>query len=197
MDRSRVSVLRSAPPLWLLGVCLFLPTVRACERMTSPAELVRGSDAAMAALLSPYLVAELLCIVVVVALAARLTRPLLAAAAALTVGAATSPVMFAWMGFADRDLFGGGSGVAGALALLGGMLVLVRARRRLAWERLAALLRAYTLFALPLGLELLRVGVSSPRDLGPGGWLTVAAVAALAAIALAPRLGFARAIKPA
>ena len=68
MPNARRSLRLSIPPLWLIGVCLFLPTVRACSKMESPASLLVGDKGAFVALLAPYLVAQLLVILTIVAL---------------------------------------------------------------------------------------------------------------------------------
>ena len=65
MERSRRSVLLSVPPLWLIGVCLFLPTVRACERMETPATLIRGGPILFSGMLSPYLFAAVAALFVI------------------------------------------------------------------------------------------------------------------------------------
>ena len=90
MRDPRRSLKVSLPPLWLIDVCLFLPTVRSCERLESPAQLIGDSSPLFALLLSPYVLAQLLVVVAVVALArGRAGRWATASTAALAALAAT------------------------------------------------------------------------------------------------------------
>src|SRR4051812_41800428 len=111
MDRPRRALLRSVPGLWLIGVCLFLPMVRACEKLESPAQLIRDEPLPFTAMLSPLLVAEALAVVTIVALArgyvsrrlSRLTLALVVAAAPSSL-ALTAPVVLAR--YSDEKLWG-------------------------------------------------------------------------------------------
>jgi SAM-dependent methyltransferase len=95
----------SVPPLWLIGVCLFLPTVRACEKMESPASLLWGSPPFFSGLLAPYLVAQLLAIVVIVALArGRVTAWATRAVALFVVLSGASAVLLAVSGIDRRSV---------------------------------------------------------------------------------------------
>ena len=184
MSGPRRSLKFSLPPVWLIGVCLFLPTVRACEKLESPAQLLWGAKPAFVALLSPYLVAPLLLILGVVALGRGRVAPLLARVTAVVAGiAGSSAAMLTWLGFDGHDaateLL---RGFAGA-CLAGGAIVMVRARRHEPWTRLVRLHAAYTIFTLPLAAFLARILVGDgPRGVGVGAWCLSAAVAALVVV---------------
>ncbi|HEX8954492.1 MAG TPA: hypothetical protein VF945_21705 [Polyangia bacterium] len=184
MSGPRRSLLRSLPPLWLIGVCLFLPTVRACSKLESPAQLLWGSKPLFVAMLSPYLVAQLLVIVGVVALARGRVGPLLLrAATALAALAGASAAVLAILGFDGRDLAAQLWRVFAGVCLAGGALVLVRARRLEPWTRLDRCYAAYTIFTLPLGALAARIVVGDgPLRVGVGAWGFLAAVAALVVV---------------
>lgn len=187
MPNARCSLRLSVPPLWLIGVCLFLPTVRACSKMESPATLMRGDHGFFVALLSPYLVAQLLGILAIVALArGRVGRGLGVSSAILTLLAAASTVTLAVVGLGERSphfterLWSCAAGIA----FLGGVLVMWRARRTEPFERLARLHAAYTIFTLPLAALLCRIAFEDGlHKIGYGAPLFLAAEAALAVLA--------------
>ena len=185
MERSRRSVLLSVPPLWLIGVCLFLPTVRACERMESPATLIQGGPWPFLALLSPYVVAELLAVLAIVALARNRLTPLITrATTALVVAAASSSIWVIVVAYFDRRHpreLAWGLFAVGCVAAAG--VICWRARRQEAWTRQARLLTAYTLFTLPLGTMLVRMGIEDGlHRLGYGAYGFLAALVALVVI---------------
>jgi hypothetical protein len=185
MERSRRTVLSSLPPLWLIGVCVFLPMVRACQRMESPASLIAEGPLVFSGLLAPFVVAELMAILGIVALArGRLTPLVTRATFLLVVLTAASGCIFVAIALAERGPRS--EHLWGALSLsflVAGAAVLVRAWRRDGWARQAELYRAYTLFALPLAVELGRIVIAEDRrhvGIGAVGYLV--AVAALAII---------------
>lgn len=174
----------SVPPLWLIGVCLFLPTVRACEKMESPASLLWGSPPFFAGLLAPYLLAQLLAIVVIVALARGRVTPLaMRAAALLVVLSGASALLLAVSGIDGHRpsellwcLFA-------ALAFVAASVVMLRARTLDPWTRLARLIAAFTLMTLPLAAFLARIVVGDGvHKVGIGAFAFLAAVAALAVV---------------
>lgn len=185
MQRTR-RALFSVPPLWLIGVCLFLPTVRSCNHLESPAQLVRGEPLFMSALLAPFLVAELLAVLVIVSLArGHVGRWIGRATWALVVAAAASPVAMAVCDLSTRHL----REQAWALVPLGALAAAAvrswRARSRTSFARQAELIGAFALVNLPLATLLARILVSDgPRGVGVGGWLYLAASAALLAVHL-------------
>lgn len=189
MERSRRSVLLSVPPLWLIGVCLFLPTVRACERMESPATLIKGGTLLFGAMLLPYVVAELLAILTIVALARNRLTPLMTrVTAALVVVSSASAIFLTVTGVieAHRAVEQAWGMFAGA-CLAAAAATAWRARRADPWTRHARLLAAYALFTLPLATLLARIGVEDGvHKLGVGAWLFFVAVAALLAIHARP-----------
>jgi hypothetical protein len=185
MPASRRSVMFSLPPLWLIGVCLFLPTVRACEKLESPASLLWGSPPFFTGLLAPYLVAQLLAIVVVVALARGRIAPLLTrAAAVLVVVSGASSALLAIVGLErrnhlDEQLWS----VFAGLCFVAAGVVMVRARRLEPWTRLAHFLAAYTIFTLPMATLLARILVGDGlHKIGYGAFVFFAAYAALVGV---------------
>lgn len=184
MRDPRRSLKMSLPPLWLIGVCLFVPTVRSCERLESPAQLLGDSSPLLALLLSPYVVAQLLVVVAIVALArgrvGRLTTASTAALAALT---ATSAGMLALVAFDRHDLSAQLWRSFAACCLVAGAIVYARALGREPWARLWRLHSAYVLFALPMAALLARIVVGDgPHRVGAGAWLFLAAFGALAVV---------------
>lgn len=185
MERSRRSVLLSVPPLWLIGVCLFLPTVRSCERMESPAMLVRGGPLFFSGFCSPYLFAELLAVLAIVALAGqRVTPRLQRATLAAVVLSSASAVILAAMGM--RAVVSAGERVWSLFAagcVIAAFTTLWRARRDDQWSRFAASLRAYVVLALPMTTHLARIGIEDgAHRLGWGAYVYFVAAAALCVI---------------
>ena len=184
MANPRRTLRLSVPPLWLIGLCLFLPTVRACERMESPAEFLAGDKGWFIALLMPYVVAQGLAILAIVALArGRIGRGVSAATAALVLAAGASSVALAMVGLdghrLDEELWSGGAGAA----FVAGAIVMLRARRLEPWARLARLHAAFTIFTLPLATLLVRIAIGDGlHKIGIGAPLFVAAVAALVVV---------------
>jgi hypothetical protein len=171
--------------MWLIGVCVFLPTVRCCQRMESPASLVREGPLLFAGLLAPFFVAELLCILGIVALARnRTTRLLTGATIALVFAAAGSGSLFGFMSLWDKHSpFEHAWGVLMLTLVAAGMVMMMRARWQNSWARQADLYAAFTLFALCLAIQMARiVADDGVRHLGIGGWLYLAATGALVAI---------------
>src|SRR5436305_21359 len=97
-ERSRRAAWLSSPFLWLIGVTLFLPTVRACDRVETPAHLIQGSPM-FAGLLAPFLVAELLAILILVPLLRRVepSRRSWLAALATVVPVFASPAILVFV----------------------------------------------------------------------------------------------------
>lgn len=187
MERSRRAALWSVPPLWLIGVCLFLPTVRSCDHMESPAQLVRGQPLFMSGMLSPFLLAELLAVVVIVALARRHVGKWLGRAA-LSVGllALASPAILAVCDLATRHLDEQAWGLFAVGNFAVAAWVLWRARAASGFDRLALVVGAFTAATVPLATLLARILVEDGRrNVGVGGWCFLAATAALVAIQLA------------
>lgn len=184
MANPRRTLRRSIPPLWLIGLCLFLPAVRACSRVESPAEFLVGDGGWFIALLTPYVVAQILGILAIVALArGRVGRGLTVASAGLALAASASAVALSTVGFDGRRFDEAvWSALAGA-AFVAGVLVMVRARRLEPWTRLARLHAAFTIFTLPVATLLLRIIIGDGiHKVGVGAPLFVAAVAALVVV---------------
>lgn len=143
----------SSPFLWLMGVTLFLPLVKACERVESPAQLVSDGAPLFLALLSPFLVAGLLAIVILVALLKRVEpsrRTWLAAlSTVLPVLGSPSVLSFVFLdkprGFVDYAYAAGS-----AEAILLALFVLVVGARRRGWARLMSTVAAFTILSLPM-----------------------------------------------
>src|SRR4051794_8878780 len=185
MSTSRRSLKRSLPPLWLMGVCLFLPAVRSCNQLESPAQLLWDSKPWFAMMLSPYVVAQLLVVVAIVALArgavGRLGTWATAALVALT---ASSAGILAVLGFDGHDATAQLWRLFAAVAFVGGAIVYARALRLAEpWTRLWQLQRAYVLFTLPMAALLARiVAGDGPRRVGVGAFVFLAAYAALVVV---------------
>lgn len=184
MSAPRRSLKFSLPPLWLIGLCVFLPTVHGCQTLQSPAQLMWGAPLPLIAMLSPYLVAQLLVIVAVVALGRGRVGPLATrATAALAGAAATSAAMLAFVGFDGHDLTAQLWRLFAGVCLAAGVAVLVRARRLEPWTRLTRYHAAYALFTLPMAALLARIVVEDgPHRVGVGAWAFLAAFVALAVV---------------
>jgi hypothetical protein len=184
MPTGRRSLMRSLPPLWLIGVCLFLPTVRACEKMESPASLLWGSKPFFAALLAPYLVAQLLVVIAVVALArGRVGKLVTGATAALVVAAGASAVVLTLTGFEHSNGTEQAWSCFAAGCFVAGVAVMIRARSFEPWNRLAHFYAAYTIFTLPVASLLARILVGDGiHKVGFGAFLFLGAVAALVGV---------------
>ncbi len=185
MPTPRRSIRFSVPPLWLIGVCLFLPTVRACSKLESPAQLLVDDKPWFTALLAPYLVAQLIAILAVVALARGLvSRRITIATALATLAAGSSAVMLTIIGFDEHphledQIFS----VLAGIAFVAGVAVMLRARRLEPWTRLSRLHTAYTIFTLPLAALLARIAIEDGlHKMGFGAPLFLGAVAALAIV---------------
>jgi hypothetical protein len=181
---TRRSLRLSLPPLWLIGVCLFLPTVRACEKMETPAQFLLDDKGFFLALLTPYLVAGAIAVLGIVALArGEVSRRISMATAGLVLTAGASTVTLALVGLDGRHLVELFWSVWSGVAFVGGVIVMLRARRLEPWTRLARLYAAYTIFTLPLAALLCRIAFDDGlRKIGFGAPLFVGAVAALALI---------------
>ena len=185
MERSRRSVLLSVPPLWLIGVCLFLPTVRACERMETPASLIRGGPVLFSGMLAPYLFAELLAILCIVALARHRLTPFLrrATLAAVALSGASACVLTYMSFFPESNHTEQQWGVFDLACIAAAVAAVWRARRAGEWTRQARALVAFTFLTLQMAVFLARIGITDgPRHLGYGAWPLFAAVVALCAI---------------
>jgi hypothetical protein len=185
-NRSRLQALLSTPFLWLIGVALFLPTVKACERVESPASLLRGELLPWAPLLSPFLVAELLAVIVLLALLLHAvpSRRWYRATLALTLPLFASPATLVYC-FLERpthltdQLFALGSTLAMGLAAA----VLVRGARGDGWRRIGSCLSAYTILTLPLAIWFLCICVEDHgRTMYAGGWCFFAGVLGLGVV---------------
>ncbi|HEY2746112.1 MAG TPA: hypothetical protein VGL86_15860 [Polyangia bacterium] len=185
MPTPRRSIRFSVPPLWLIGVCLFLPTVRACEKLESPAQFLVGDKGWFVALLAPYVVAQLVAILAIVALARGfVSRRINIATTLLVLAAGASPVALTLVCFdgTPRLIELIWSGLAG-VAFLAGAAVMLRARKLEPWARLQRMHAAYTIFTLPLAALLARIAVEDGlHKIGFGAPLFLAAVAALAIV---------------
>jgi hypothetical protein len=185
MERSRRAALFSVPPLWLIGVCLFLPTVRSCDHMESPAQLIRGGKwLFMSGMLAPFLLAELLAILIIVMLARGYVGKWIGRATlALVIGCAASPVILAVCDVTSHHLGEQAWALAGFGAVAAAAVVLWRARAVTAFARQAHYLAAFAFLNLPLALLLVRILVEDGRrNVGIGGWIYLGASATLAAI---------------
>jgi hypothetical protein len=184
MERSRRAALFSVPPLWLIGVCLFLPTVRSCDHMESPAQLVRGQPLFMGGMLSPFLLAELLAILVIVTLArGHVGKWIGRATLALVVLTAASPAILGVCDVASRRIEEQAWGLVAFGAIVAAAVVLWRARRVTAFGRQAHLLAAFAFLNLPLATLLTRILVEDGRrNVGVGGWIYLGASLTLVAI---------------
>jgi hypothetical protein len=184
MPTSQRSLKLSLPPLWLMGVCLFLPAVRSCERLESPAQLLGDSRPLFAMMLSPYVLAQLLVVVAVVALARNRVTPFVTWATAVLAGlAASSAGVLAVLGFDGHDLTAQLWRVWAAVAFASGLLVIARSWRHDAWTRLQRLHTAYAIFTLPMAALLARIVVGDGvHRVGVGAWLFLVAYGALAVV---------------
>ena len=184
MQTSRRSLKLSLPPLWLMGVCLFLPAVRSCENLESPAQLLFDSKPLFAMMLSPYVVAQALVVVAVAALAlGRVGRFATWATALLAGVAASSAGVLAVLGFDGHSLSDQLWRLFAAVCLAGGVLVFARALRRDEWTRLLRLHAAYTIFTLPMAALLARIVVGDGVDrVGVGARLFLLAYGALVVV---------------
>ena len=184
MQTSRRSLKLSLPPLWLMGVCLFLPAVRSCEKLESPAQLLFDSKPLFAMMLSPYVVAQALVVVAVAALAlGRVGRFATWATALLAGVAASSAGVLAVLGFDGHSLSDQLWRLFAAVCLAGGVLVFARALRRDEWTRLLRLHAAYTIFTLPMAALLARIVVGDGVDrVGVGARLFLLAYGALVVV---------------
>ena len=184
MQTSRRSLKLSLPPLWLMGVCLFLPAVRSCENLESPAQLLFDSKPLFALMLSPYVVAQALVVVAVAALAlGRVGRFATWATALLAGVAASSAGVLAVLGFDGRSLSDQLWRLFAAVCLAGGIFVFARALRRDEWTRLLRLHAAYTIFTLPMAALLARIVVGDGVDrVGVGARLFLLAYGALVVV---------------
>jgi hypothetical protein len=182
MPDSRRSLKLSLPPLWLIGLCLFLPAVRSCEKLVSPAQLLADSKPLFAMMLSPYVVAQLLVVVAVMALARGAVGRGGTIATAILVGlAASSAGVLAALGFDGRDLVAHLWRLFAAVCFVVGVVVYVRALRTgEEWTRLYRLHTAYVVFTLPMAWVLARIVVGDgPSRVGVGAFVFLAAFAAL------------------
>jgi hypothetical protein len=184
MATIRRSLKLSLPPLWLMGVCLFLPAVRSCEKLESPAQLLSDSKPLFAMMLSPYVLAQLLVVVAVVALARNRVSPFVSWATAALAGlSASSAGVLAVLGFDGHDLRAQLWRFFAAVCLAVGVIVFARALKREEWTRLQRLHVAYTIFTLPMAALLARIVVGDgPHRVGVGAWLFLAAYAALVVV---------------
>jgi hypothetical protein len=184
MERSRRAALFSVPTLWLIGVCLFLPTVRSCDHMESPAQLVRGNPPFMGGLLSPFLLAELLAILVIITLArGHVGKWIGRATLALVVLVAASPAILGVCDFTSRHIEEQAWGLVALAALVAAAVVLWRARRVTSFARQAHFLAAFAFLNLPLATLLTRMLVEDGRrNVGVGGWIYLGASLTLVAI---------------
>jgi hypothetical protein len=152
-ERCRRAALLASPFLWLIGVTLFLPIVHGCDKVESPAALIRG-NLHFLPLLTPFLCAELLAILLLVPLLRRVepSRRWWLAALATVLPVFASPVMVALLCF-DGHAPTLGERLLGGAALLPALLsaaVLVIGARRRGWPRLLSTVAAFTGLTLPL-----------------------------------------------
>jgi len=184
MPGPRRSLKFSLPPLWLIGLCLFLPSVRACETLESPAQLMGGAKPLFILMLSPYLVAQLLVVVAVIALArGHAGRFATRATAALVVVTSSSAAVLAILGFDGHDLVAQLWRLGAAVCCVAGAFVFVRALRAEPWTRLLRLHTAYVIFTLPMAALLARIVVGDgPARVGVGAFAFLAAFAALVVV---------------
>jgi len=186
MSTSRRSLKLSLPPLWLIGVCLFLPTVRSCNKLESPAQLLSDSKPLFAMMLSPYVLAQLLVVVAIVALGRGAVGRFATWATATLVGlAASSAGVLAALPFDGHEFDDQLWRVFAGLSLVGGAIVYARALRRDEWTRLWRLHSAFVLFTLPMAALLTRITLhDGPHGVGFGAYLFLVAFDALAVVHL-------------
>jgi hypothetical protein len=170
--------------MWLVGLCLFLPCVQSCQHVTSPVELLADEPQLTLPLLAPFVLAQPLAIITIVALLRRVPpgRRLGALSTILAWLTLASPLLVAALDRAD-GLSPWQLRVAVDVAAMVGALALAWPRRDVAgWQRHAQRLTAFALASLPLGMLMLRLGFA--HDLRLGGWLAMPALLALPAITL-------------
>jgi hypothetical protein len=114
--QARKAALLSSPFLWLIGVTLFLPTVRACEDVVSPAQLIHDKPLPFALMLSPFCCGELLAILLLVPLLRRVepSRRWWLAALATVLPVFASPSLFVYSFSTIRTCVSASSSSAGA-----------------------------------------------------------------------------------
>jgi len=179
---ARALATRTSPLLWLLGLCLFLPCVKSCGSAISPVGLA-AEGPVLLPLMTPFLLAQPLAIVTIVALLRRRApgRKLSLLATLLVALTLSSPLLLVDIDYCDR---GWPLLLVDAALALAALALLVRARRATAWPRHALTLSAFGLASLPLGLFLLDIAGHHAHDLRVGGWLSLVAFLGLPAITL-------------
>jgi hypothetical protein len=176
VERDRVAAWLSTPWLALIGISIFLPTVRSCSHDESPATMLDGPVAMC--VLAPYFAAVLLLGVVAVALSFKsAVRACGGASIAIAALAAVLPLPFF-----ERWNSGTMAWAVSAAAAIALCVVAVRARP---WPRITTALGAWTFASLPLAGALLDEAVKS-EALGHlvGAWTMPASVIAVGLIVL-------------
>ncbi len=182
-------------PLGVIVLTFFLPMADACQKVVSPLTYVQGGGVGGAMWVLPtFVTAVLLAVAVVRRRAARAMRDaakpqheLTIALWAMTAFVATLPLLAALFAF-DSSWW---MAPIYALATATASVLLVRAWRRRAHERVAALLDVYAVAALPLAVAIADIGKYVGAHLFIVAYVALATQRAL--LALQPRRSLARA----
>lgn len=171
----------STPCLWLIGVTLFLPSVRGCHEMQSPAQLMAEDPLRNVFWLSPFLVAELLAILTLIPLLKKVEPSwrIWGLSLATVIPAFGSPAFFLVIVEREKPLFqwyAAGAALSVGLALA---LIVSGARKR-GWPRHVHLLAAFTSLTLPLATFAAQIFImDGPKAVSIGAYTFVAATAGL------------------
>lgn len=182
----RALSVRVSPLLWLVGLCMFLPLVKACGQTETVTSLAATSPG-LAWVFAPYFAAIPLALATSWALRRGAPgRALGLVALVVTVATFASAGFILYLESHEHtlDAIDRVRLAFETLAAFGASMLIIRALRIGGWRRHALVLTAYGLAALPLALLWAHLGGG---DLRFGAWLSVALFVAIPALTL-PRL---------